>query len=58
MVLRVISRYLLIVEIKLPFPVAARSKAWVCGLSFAGIVGSNHGGGMDVCHLEMLRDVR
>jgi hypothetical protein len=29
-------------------PVAARCKAWVCGSSLAGIVGSNHGGGMDV----------
>jgi len=24
-----------------PIPVAARSKAWVCGRSLAGIVGSN-----------------
>jgi len=32
-----------------PIPVAARSKAWVCGLSLAGIVGSNSSGGMDVC---------
>jgi hypothetical protein len=32
-----------------PFPVAARSKAWVCGRSLAGIVGSNPPGGMDVC---------
>jgi len=28
--------------------VAARSKAWVCGRSPAGIVGSNPTGGMDV----------
>jgi len=28
---------------------AARSKAWVCGRSLAGIVGSNAAGGMDVC---------
>ena len=33
----------------LPIPVAARSKAWVCGRSLAGIVGSNPAGGMDVC---------
>ena len=33
----------------MPIPVAARSKAWVCGRSFAGIVGSNPAGGMDVC---------
>jgi len=32
-----------------PVPVAARSKAWVCGLSPAEIVGSNQTGGMDVC---------
>jgi len=31
------------------FPVAARSKAWTCDHSFAGIVGSNPAGGMDVC---------
>ena len=33
----------------MPVPVAARSKAWVCGRSFAEIVGSNPAGGMDVC---------
>ena len=32
-----------------PISVAARSKAWVYGRSFAGIVGSNPAGGMDVC---------
>jgi hypothetical protein len=32
-----------------PVPVAARSKAWVCGLSRAEIVGSNSTGSMDVC---------
>ena len=31
-----------------PMPVPARSKAWVCGRSLAGIVGSNPVGGMDV----------
>ena len=35
----------------LPIPVAALSKAWVCGFSLAGIVGSKPGGGMDVCLL-------
>jgi hypothetical protein len=30
-------------------PVAARSKARVCGRPLAGIVGSNSAGGMDVC---------
>jgi hypothetical protein len=29
-------------------PVAARSKAWVCGHSFAGIMSSNTAGDMDV----------
>ena len=28
---------------------AARSKAWVCGRSLAGIVGSNPNGGMSAC---------
>ena len=32
----------------LSVPVAARSKAWVCGRSSAGIVGSNPAGGMEV----------
>ena len=31
--------------------VAARSKAWVCGRSLAGIAGSNPAGGMDACLL-------
>jgi len=30
---------------------AARSKAWVCGLSLAGIAGSNPSGDMEVCLL-------
>jgi hypothetical protein len=34
-----------------PIPVAARSKAWVCGSPLAGIVGSNSTGDMDVCLL-------
>ena len=32
-----------------PVPVPALSKAWVCGRSVAGIVGSNPSGGMDIC---------
>ena len=32
-----------------PVPVAARSKAWVCGRSLAETVGLNTAGGMDVC---------
>jgi hypothetical protein len=35
----------------LPIPVAARSKAWVCGPSLAGIAGSNPAGDIDVCVL-------
>jgi hypothetical protein len=32
-----------------PIPVAVRSKAWVCGRSLAGIVGSTPAGDLDVC---------
>jgi len=34
-----------------PVPVPAMSKAWVFGRLAAGIAGSNHKGGMDVCLL-------
>jgi hypothetical protein len=34
-----------------PLPLAARSKAWVCGRSPAEIAGSNPTSGMDVCLL-------
>ena len=34
-----------------PIEVAARSKAWVCERSLAGIVGSNPSRGIDVCLL-------
>jgi hypothetical protein len=34
-----------------PIPVAARSKAYVCGRLVAGIPGSNPARGMDVCLL-------
>jgi hypothetical protein len=30
-----------------PVPVASRSKAWACGRSLGGFVGSNPAGGMD-----------
>jgi len=36
----------------------ARSKEWVCGLSFAGILGSNPAEGMDVSLLWVLCVVR
>ena len=35
----------------MPNPVAARSKAWVCGRLIAGIAGSNPVGDTDVCLL-------
>ena len=38
-----------------PIPVAARSKAWVCGHSPPGVVGSNPIEGMDVCLLWVVR---
>jgi hypothetical protein len=38
--------------------VAARSKAWVCGRSLAGIAGSNPAGGLDVCLFLVLCVVR
>ena len=34
-----------------PVPLAARSKAWICGRSPAEIVGSNPTRGVDVCLL-------
>ena len=46
----------------MPVPVAARSKAWVCGPSPAGIVGSNPAGVMDLsfvcCKVEVLKGRR
>jgi hypothetical protein len=33
------------------FWIAQSCKAWVCGRSLAGIVGSNPAGGMDICLL-------
>jgi hypothetical protein len=35
----------------IPIPVAARSKAYVCGRFVAGIAGSNTAEGMDICLL-------
>jgi len=35
-----------------PIPVAARSKAWVCGRLLAGIAGSNPAGGMSLVSVE------
>ena len=39
----------------MPVPVAARSKAWVCGRSLAGIAGSNPSGAMNACLLGVVR---
>jgi hypothetical protein len=39
-----VSAYLTSSVSCLPMPVAARSNAWVCGRSFAGIPGSDHAG--------------
>ena len=44
----------LLQQIKEPIPVAARSQAWVCGRSLAGITGSNPEGSMDICLLWVL----
>jgi len=43
--------YILFLLIFIADSIAARSKAWVCGRSLAGIVGSNPAGGMVVCLL-------
>jgi len=45
----IIPLYFIILRLFWPIPVAARSKAWVCGRSPAEIVGSNPIGGMDGC---------
>jgi hypothetical protein len=41
-----------------PIPVAAQSKALVCGRTLAGTAGSNRAGGIDVCLLWVLCVVR
>jgi len=46
-----ILKYVLLYK---PIPVAARSKAYVCGRSRAEIVGSNPSGGMDVCVVSVV----
>ena len=49
------SHHSVLKSAKLPdsalIPVAARSKAWVCGRSLAGVAGSNPTRSMDVCLL-------
>jgi hypothetical protein len=36
-------------DLNRPIPVAAWSKAWICGRSLSGIVSSNSAGGNDIC---------
>jgi hypothetical protein len=43
--------------VRMPIPVAVRSKAWVYGRSLTRIVGSNSTGGMDVCVVFVVRTV-
>jgi len=43
-----------VLNINLPIPLAARSEAWVCGRSLAGIGGSNPAGGMDVFFVSVV----
>jgi len=43
---------------KMPNPLPALSKAYVCGRSRVGMAGWNPKGGMDVCLLQMLCVVR
>ena len=38
-------------------PVVARSGAWICGRSLAGVAGSNPGGGMDACLVRVMFQV-
>jgi hypothetical protein len=45
--------YLISKDRSLPNPLAAQSKAKVCGPQLAGIEGSNSAGGMDLCLLRM-----
>jgi len=47
----IFSFILVICVFCVPIPVAARSRAWVCGRSLAGMVVSKPAGGMDVCVL-------
>jgi len=42
---------------RLPIPVAAQSKSYVCGRSLADIAGSNPARGMDVCLLRVCSQV-
>ena len=41
----------------MPIPVAARSKAYVCDISLAGIAGSNSAGDIDISVVSVVCDV-
>ena len=47
----VVVEYFKVVSYNLLTPVAARSKARVCGRSLTGLGGSNPAAGLDVCFL-------
>jgi hypothetical protein len=49
--IRVLHGVLSVYFLKMPIPLAALFKAWVCGRSLAWNVGSNPSGDMDVCLL-------
>jgi len=57
-----IIRYIAVIALSplqaLPFPVAARSNAWVCSRSLAGIVGLNPARNLNVCCACLCRSGR
>jgi hypothetical protein len=46
------------VHMRLPTPVTAHSKAWICGRSLAWIMGSNSAEGVEIFLLKMLYFVK
>jgi len=48
LLLLLLTKHNIISDKVMPISVAARSKAWVCGGSLAGVAGSNPAGGMGV----------
>ena len=54
LIININDNYAILYPWILPLPVAAQSKALVCDLSPAEIVGSNSTGGMDICLLWVL----
>ena len=55
MISYIISHHFILHLLPVPVPVAARSKAYVCGRSPAEIVGSNLARGMDVYVVSVVR---